>query len=91
MNLDTWMGLEKTIQDAIMNITAKFEPEMRAYFKKRIAEEWERYAELGIKKIEFSPEDRKKFLDIAYGAEWEDLEKKVPDLVPTLKKLTGNM
>lgn len=91
MNLDEWMDLEKTTRDKIMDITVEFEPEMRAYFKKRIAEEWKRYAELGIKKITFSPEDRNKFLEIAYSSEWKDLEEKVPDLVPTLKELTGNM
>ena len=91
MNLDVWNELDKKIQDKIMDITIAFEPEMEAYFKKKIAEEWKRYDEMGIVRIKFSPEDTKKFLDAAYGAEWEDLEKKVPDLVPTLKKLTGNM
>ncbi|BBO85090.1 hypothetical protein DSCO28_56560 [Desulfosarcina ovata subsp. sediminis] len=90
MNLDVWNKLEKSVQDKIMDITIKFEPEMRDYFQKKIAEEFETYEQLGIKRIHFSPEDEKKFLDAAYGAEWEDLEKKVPDLVPTLKKLTGN-
>jgi len=91
MNLEVWNGLGKEVQDKIMGITVKFEPEMEAYFKGKIAEEWERYDKMGIKRIKFSPEDTKKFLDVAYGAEWEDLEKKVPDLVPTLKKLTGNL
>jgi TRAP-type C4-dicarboxylate transport system substrate-binding protein len=91
MNLDVWNSLGKDVQDKIMDITVKFEPEMEAYFKNKIAEEWKRYDKMGIKRIKFSPEDTKKFLDIAYGAEWEDLEKKVPDLVPTLKKLTGNL
>jgi len=45
---------------------------------------------MGIKRIKFSPEDTKTYLDAAYNAEWEDLEKKVPDLVPTMKRLTGN-
>lgn len=90
MNLDIWNGLDKKVQDEIMDITKKFEPEMEAYFKKKLVEEWKRYDEMGIKRIKFSPGDKKKFLEAAYGAEWEDLEKKVPDLVPTLKKLTGN-
>jgi hypothetical protein len=73
-----------------MDITTKFEPEMEAYFKKKEAEEWKRYDKMGIKRIKFSPEENKKYYDMAYEAEWEDLQKKVPDLVPTLKKLTGN-
>ncbi|UCC66299.1 MAG: TRAP transporter substrate-binding protein DctP [Deltaproteobacteria bacterium] len=90
MNLDVWNNLDKKIQDKITDITIKFEPEMVAYFKKALAKEWKRYDEMGIKRIKFSPQDTKIFLDAAYGSMWEDLEKKVPDLVPTLKKLTGN-
>ncbi len=91
MNLDVWNGLDTGLQEEIMDITIEFEPEMVAYFKEQIAKEWERYDQMGIKRIRFSPEEEKQYLDAAYSAEWEDLEKKVPDLVPTLKKLTGNM
>lgn len=90
MNLDVWNGLGKATQDKITKATEKFEPEMVAYFKGKLEEEWKRYDEMGIVRIKFSPEENKKYLDIAYEAEWEDLEKKIPDLVPTLKKLTGN-
>ncbi|MBW2063522.1 MAG: TRAP transporter substrate-binding protein DctP [Deltaproteobacteria bacterium] len=90
MNLDVWNGLDKMTQQMIKDITVEFEPEMVAYFRKKIGEEWKRYDQMRIIRIKFSPEDTKKFLDAAYSAEWEDLEKKVPDLVPTLKKLTGN-
>ena len=90
MNLDVWNSLSQSVQDKIMQVTTKFEPEMEAYFKKQIAEEWKKYDEMGIKRITFSPEENKKYYNTAYEAEWEDLEKKVPDLVPTLKKLTGN-
>ena len=79
------------IQKRIMTITTAVEPEMVAYFKTQIAAEWERYDKMGIQKIHFPPEEERAYLDAAYSAEWEDLEKKVPDLVPTLKKLTGNM
>ena len=91
MNLDVWNSLGKKVQDEIMDITVKFEPDMVAYFKKAIAKEWEKYDKMGIKRIKFSPEDTKIYLDAAYNSMWEDLEKKIPDLVPTLKKLTGNI
>ena len=90
MNLGVWDGLDKAVRDKIMDITVDFEPEMVDYFKNEIAKEWERYDKLGIKKIHFSPAEEQQYLDAAYSAEWEDLEKKVPDLVPELKKLTGN-
>jgi TRAP-type C4-dicarboxylate transport system substrate-binding protein len=90
MNLDVWNGLDKSIQKKIMDITIKFEPEMEAYFKGKEAEEWKRYDKMGIKRIKFSPEENKEYYDMAYQSEWEDLEKKVPALVSTLKRLTGN-
>ena len=90
MNLDVWNGLGKKVQDEIMDITIKFEPEMAAYFKKEIEKEWKRYDEMGITRIKFSSAENKKYYDAAYEAEWEDFEKKVPELVPELKRLTGN-
>jgi TRAP-type mannitol/chloroaromatic compound transport system substrate-binding protein len=90
MNLDVWNGLGKKVQNEITDITVKFEPDMVSHFKKAIAKEWKRYDEIGIKRIKFSPGDTKIYLDAAYNSMWKDLEKKVPDLVPTLKKLTGN-
>ena len=90
MNLDVWNGLEKSVQDKIMDITIKFEPEMVAHFEAQIKEEWKKYDEIGIKRIKFTPAENKKYYEAAYEAEWEDLTKKVPALVPDLKRLTGN-
>jgi TRAP-type C4-dicarboxylate transport system substrate-binding protein len=89
MNLDTWNKLPKPVQDKLMEITIKFEPEMEAYFKKAIAQEKKEMAKVGVHRIEFSPEDRKKFIDTANEAFWEDMEKKVPDQVEELKKVLG--
>ena len=90
MNLDVWNGLDSSVQKKIMDITVKFEPEMVAYFKEQIKKEWEKYDKIGIKRITFSPAETEEYLNAAYGAEWADLEKKVPDLVSTLKKVTCN-
>jgi TRAP-type transport system periplasmic protein len=90
MNLDVWNGLEKSVQDKIMDITIKFEPEMVAHFETQIKEEWKKYDEIGIKRIKFTPAENKRYYEAAYAAEWEDLTKKVPALVPDLKRLTGN-
>ena len=76
MNLKVWNELDKSVQKKIMDITIKFEPEMRAYFQKKITEEFAQYDKLGIKRIHFSPEDEKKFLDAAYNAEWKIWRKK---------------
>ena len=90
MNLDVWNALDEATQNKIMAVTVKFEPRMEAYFKNLIAEEWKKYDEMGIKRIKFSEAENKAYYNAAYDAEWEDLEKKVPELVSDLKRLTGN-
>lgn len=89
MNLDIWNKLSKDVQNKLINVTIKYEPEMRAYFEKEIEKEKKEQEKIGIKRIKFSPEDTKKYIDTANDAFWEDLEKKVPDEVKTLKKLMG--
>jgi len=90
MNLDTWNNLPKNIQEKIMEITIEFEPQMIAHFKKKIAEEWKKYDEIGIKRITFTPAETQRYIDVAYESVWAELKTKVPNLVPDLKKLTGN-
>jgi TRAP-type C4-dicarboxylate transport system substrate-binding protein len=90
MNLGVWNGLSEDVQKKIMDITPKFESEMEAYFKGKEKEEWDKYDKMGIVRIKFSPEENEKYYNMAYEAEWKDLEKKVPDLVPVMKRLTGN-
>lgn len=89
MNLDVWNKLSKSHQDKLMEITIKFEPEMKAYFEKAIEKEMKEWEKIGITKIQFSPEDTKKFLAAASDAFWEDLEKKVPEEAKMMKKLLG--
>jgi TRAP-type C4-dicarboxylate transport system substrate-binding protein len=89
MNLDTWNKLPKPVQDKLIAITAKFEPEMQAYFEKQIATEKQDMEKLGVKRVKFSEADTKKFLAAANDAFWEDLEKKAPEETKALKKLLG--
>lgn len=90
INLDSWNKIPKQIQKEMIDLTAKFEHDMVAHFEKAIAEEWKKLDEIGVKRITFSPAQAKTYLDAAYDAEWEELNKKVPDLIPELKKVTGN-
>jgi len=90
MNLDVWNKLSKKDQDKLMNITIKFEPEMKAYFEKKIENELNvEYPKIGIKKVKFSPEEKKAFLDASVIAMWEDVEKKVPEQAKIIKKIMG--
>jgi TRAP-type C4-dicarboxylate transport system substrate-binding protein len=89
MNLDAWQKLPKDVQAKIIDITVKFEPDMKAYFEKAIASEKIEMEKLGVKRIKLSPEETKKYLELADSAFFEDLEKKVPDQVKILKNIMG--
>jgi len=90
MNLDTWNKLPKDAQDKITAITIAFEPDMKAHFEKAIEAEKKEMEKIGVKRIKLSPDETRKYLEAANKSAWEDLEKKVPDQVKTLQKLTGN-
>jgi len=81
--------LAKPVQEKLVAISAKFEPEMQAYFEKQIANEKKEMEKLGVQRIKFSDADTKKFLAAANDAFWEDLEKKAPEETKALKKLLG--
>lgn len=89
MNLDAWNKLPKSSQDKILEITIKYEPEMKAYFEKEIEKEKQEMEKLGVKRVEFSTTERKKYVDAANYAFLEDIEKKVPEEVKVIKRLMG--
>lgn len=88
MNLDSWNSLPSSVQAKVRGITIKFEPDMYAYFEDAMKKEWDELEKIGVKRIRFSAADAKYYLDTAYEVEWKALEKKVPELVSTLRKLT---
>jgi TRAP-type transport system periplasmic protein len=89
MNLDVWNKIPKEKQDRILDMTIKYEPEMKATFEKALEKEYQEWDKMGVKRIKFSPEDTKKFLDAASNAFWEDLEKKTPEGAKNMKRLLG--
>ena len=90
MKLDVWNKLPDDLKAKVNNITASFEHEMVAYFQNEIKNEYDLLMKAGLKAIKFSPSDAKRFNDLAYEVEWAELSKKIPDLVPALKKVSGN-
>ncbi len=90
MNLDKWNSLSEETQKKIVAITAEFEPKMVDHFQGAIEAEWKELDKIGINRIKFSDEEAKKYLETAYQVEWDELAKKVPDLIQELKRTTGN-
>ena len=89
MNIDTWNKLPGDIKTKLQEITESFEHEMVTYFLEEVNKEYDLVKKSGVTPIVFSPPDAKRFIDLAYEANWEDLEKKIPDLVPALRKSLG--
>ncbi len=89
-NQDAWNKIPKPIQDDLTNLTIKYERDMVAHFQQENDKEREMLKKTGVKFITFSEAEGKKYVQMAYDAYWDDLAKKVPNLIPDLKKLSGN-
>lgn len=90
MNLKKWDSFSQDVQKKMIQTTADFERAMVSHFKSAVEKERKELPKAGVTFIRLPPDEEKRFVSLAYEVEWQDLEKKVPDLVPQLKKLTGN-
>lgn len=90
MNLKQWDSLSKDTQEKMIRLTADFEREMVSHFRSAIEKERKLLPASGVSFIKFPPDEEKRFVDLAYRVEWDDLQKKVPALIPQLKRITGN-
>ena len=89
MNLDKWKALPQSTQDALLKLTADFEPRMVQHFNNENETEWKTIGDK-VKKVQFSAGENKRYLDVAYDVEWKALQERVPDAVAKLRSLTGN-
>ena len=89
-NQKKWSGLSESTRDKILKMMPDYEKDMVKYYEDTIAKERERMAKGGMKFIKFDPKEAEKYTNLAYEAWWEFMTTKVPDLVPRLKKITGN-
>jgi len=86
-NKKTWDGFSEETRIKLGKLTADFERDMVAYFQSEIDAERERLKKEGVTFIQFPEAEAEDYLDKAYSAYWEHLEGKVPDMIPTLKKI----
>jgi TRAP-type C4-dicarboxylate transport system substrate-binding protein len=89
MNLDKWKALPPATQDALSKLTADFEPRMVKHFDDENETEWKAIGDK-VKKVKFSADENKRYLDVAYEVEWKALQDRAPDMVAKLRRLTGN-
>jgi TRAP-type C4-dicarboxylate transport system substrate-binding protein len=89
MNLDKWKALPPATQDALVKLTADFEPRMVKHFGDENETEWKAIGDK-VKKVRFPADENKRYLDVAYEVEWKALQDRAPDMVAKLRSLTGN-
>lgn len=75
MNDFNWDAISSEDQQAITEATAEYEKDMVEYYEKVDEEEKKDLKEVGVELFKFeNEEEEKKFLDLAYGAEWSYLK-----------------
>jgi TRAP-type C4-dicarboxylate transport system substrate-binding protein len=87
INLDTWNKLSKPMQKLMSDLMIANEEKYEKIFVDLGEKELKAMQDKGMKLIQFSPEDTKWYLDLAYKAGWEEMNKKSPDLGPKLRTL----
>jgi TRAP-type transport system periplasmic protein len=90
MNLDKWNKLPEATRNEIIRVTAEFEPKMVEYFNTENEKEWGKIGDK-VKRVKFSDEENKKYLDLAYSVEWNAIASRLSkEEVERLRKMTGN-
>lgn len=74
INADRWESLDEETQQALNEAMTEAEPKIFEHYQSLTAEETATWEEAGMEKIELSPEDEKKMMEIAYGSAWDDLD-----------------
>jgi TRAP-type C4-dicarboxylate transport system substrate-binding protein len=89
-NLDTWNGIPKDMQKLVISVVEEIEREVVPYREKEVEAELREHMALGMKLIEFPPDEAKAYVDLAYKAAWEEAKKEIdPDLYLRARKLYG--
>ncbi|PON17848.1 hypothetical protein C2W62_11010 [Candidatus Entotheonella serta] len=87
MNASKWDNLPKHIQDVLMEALRLEVIEIDARTAKDTDKEYEELKKAGMTVVEFSPEDTKVYLDLAYTEGWKGQLKMESEHTPTLRKL----
>jgi len=89
INLDVWNQLPKDVQDLMIDVQIKVEPEIWDYFGDTLSKDLKKLQDEGMEFVEWSPADTKWFLDTADKAAWEEIEENIgPEMTAKLRSLT---
>ncbi len=87
MNLKTWNGLPKKLQDLLTDAAAESEKKVVADFDELAKKERPNLIKEGIQVIDLPPAEKEKFLKVAYDEGWKDILQKSPQAGAKLKEL----
>jgi TRAP-type C4-dicarboxylate transport system substrate-binding protein len=90
VNLKKWETLPADVRNKMVNMMPDYETWMVKYFADEVEKTRDLMTKDGVKFIQLDRKDAERYTKMAYDAWWEFLQTKVPDLVPQLKKMTGN-
>lgn len=89
-NLKKWEALPDAVKEKLLRWMPDYEMEMVKYYEEAIQKEKEALVRSGVKFSRLPPKEAERYIQLAYDAWWEFMMTKVPELVPKLKKMTGN-
>lgn len=75
VNLDTWKSIPKDMQNLMISVVEEIEREIVPLRQKEVETELREHMALGMKLIEFPPDEAKAYVDLAYKAAWEEAKK----------------
>ncbi len=87
INLKTWNGLPKKLQDVITEASMEAEKKTVAYYLEEIKKEFPLLKQAGLQIITLPPAEKEKFLKVAQEEGWKDIIQKCPQTGPKLKEL----
>ena len=87
VNLDKWKQIPPDIQKALLEVEMEEEHVVADRDMVKMKKEHELLTKAGLKFIEFSESDSKKYFDLAYSSGWEGQMKKAPEYSEKLRKL----
>lgn len=89
-NLNAWKRLSEPVQKKLIELTAQFEKDMVSHFNKEFTSERKELEKAGVHFLHLPPDEAKHYVSLAEEAYWENIAKKVPDLLPDLRRVSGN-
>lgn len=90
MNLDSWNRLPKHLQRLLEEVVEEQETGLEQRWRDLWKGELKNIKAGGVKFIEFSPDDAKRYVNLAYDEAWKEVIEKSPKYGPKLKEIMAS-